>query len=162
MVGLRIVRLLASDGNGSELPAPLVATSAKVPTAFAFTVTFSVAAVPCGFIDAELTTMPGGTRVGRKEKVELVRFKPVIWTLEVVAFDSVNRGLIERITGVARTVKGVVDVAVLPPTVTEIKPVVAPPGTVTNKLVVVAETTVAVTPSNLTSLAEAVALKPWP
>ena len=107
-----------------------------------------------------MTTIPEGTSVGRNEKLAQVRFKPVIWTLEVVAFDSVNRGLIERITGVASTVKGVLDVAVFAPTVTEIGPVVAPAGTVTSKLVVVADKTVAATPLNLTSLVEGVALKP--
>jgi hypothetical protein len=70
--------------------------------------------------------------------------------------------LIERITGVARTVKGVLDVAVFAPTVTEIGPLVAPAGTVTTRLVVVAETTVATVPLNLTSFAEGVALNPWP
>ena len=70
--------------------------------------------------------------------------------------------MIERITGVARTVKGVLDVAVLPPTVTEIGPVVAPAGTLTDRVVVEAETTVAFTPLNCTVLPDELVLKPWP
>src|SRR6185369_7616551 len=106
--------------------------------------------------------MPGGTSVGRNENVEPVRFKPVIWTLETVAFERVKRGLIERITGVASTVKGVVDVAVLPPTVTEIGPVVAPAGTTTSSRVVDAEVTAAVIPLKLTRLSEILVAKPCP
>ena len=55
--------------------------------------------------------------------------------------------------------KLVAEVAVFPLTVTEIGPVVAPDGTVTTRLDVVAEVTVAAVPLNDTVLDEGVALK---
>jgi hypothetical protein len=125
-------------------------------------VTVRVAELPPGFTDTEFTTIPGGTSEGRNVKLEEVRLTPVTCTDESVALDRVKLGLIETIFGAGRTVKGVLEVAVVEPTVTEIGPVVAPVGTLTSKVVVVAERTVAATPLNLTSFADGVALKPCP
>ena len=58
--------------------------------------------------------------------------------------------------------KLVVVVAVAEATVTEIGPVVAPDGTVTVRVVVVATVTVAAVPLNLTTLELGVVLKPCP
>ena len=58
------------------------------------------------------------------------------------------------------TVKFVSEVAVTPPTVTDIGPVVAPEGTVTTSVFAVADLTVAGVPLNRTALALAVGLKP--
>ena len=85
---------------------------------------------------------------------------PVTCTVETVDFDIVNLGFIEVMTGVVSTVNGVLEVAVLPPTVTEIGPVVAASGTTTTNVVVVAERIVLEVPLNLTLLAEVVASKP--
>ena len=54
------------------------------------------------------------------------------------------------------------EVAVFPATVTAIGPVVAPGGTVTTRLVLVAERTVAPVPLNVTVFSEGVALNPCP
>jgi hypothetical protein len=60
------------------------------------------------------------------------------------------------------TVKGVVLVAVLAPTCTEIGPEVADAGTVATSCVCEAETTVAVTPLKVTIFADGLAPKPVP
>ncbi len=65
----------------------------------------------------------------------------------------------EVIVGTASTVKLLREFAVADPTVTLISPVVAPEGTVTVKLLVVAAVTVAVVPLNFTVLALGVVLK---
>jgi hypothetical protein len=64
--------------------------------------------------------------------------------------------------GLEVTVKALLLVADEPETVTPIVPVVAPPGTVTTRLVVVALLTVAAVPLNVTALLPGVALKPVP
>ena len=61
-----------------------------------------------------------------------------------------NCGLTERIAGAGITMKLLLEFAVFPLTVTEIRPVVAVAGTVATIVVVVAETTVATAPLNLT------------
>jgi hypothetical protein len=61
---------------------------------------------------------------------------------------STRVGLIELITGMLRTVKLLLEVAVDDPTVTVTGPVVAPVGTVTVKLFADAAVTVAVVPLN--------------
>jgi len=61
-----------------------------------------------------------------------------------------NVGLTEVIAGTGGTVKLLLEFAVFPLTVTEIRPVVAVAGTVATNVVVLAETTVATAPLNFT------------
>jgi hypothetical protein len=68
-------------------------------------------------------------------------------------------GFTDVITGLFRTVKLLLEFAVVVPTVTPTNPVVAPPGTVTARLFAVAEDTVAVVPLNFTLFALSVVLK---
>ena len=68
----------------------------------------------------------------------------------------------EEMTGFGVTVKFVLEVAVIPATVTEIGPVDALPGTLTTSAVLVAEETEAGAPLNCTVFAEGVVLKPCP
>ena len=76
---------------------------------------------------------------------------------------SADDGLTAVIAGFGTTVKLVVVVAVLEPTVTEIGPVVAPEGTVPVSELLVAAVTTAVVPLNLTISELGIALKccPW-
>src|SRR5262249_25704631 len=153
-----IFRLLFGDGVVSELPLALAATSTNVPEALALMTRLSVAELPDGSIEAKATTMTGGTNAGLNEKVEPVRFEPVTWTPAIVVPARACLRLMDAMTGNWRIVKSVCVVAVLAPTVTEIGPVVAPAGTVTTSVEVVADTTCAGVPLNLTVLADAVAL----
>jgi hypothetical protein len=89
-----------------------------------------------------------GVKVGRNANVAPVRFAPATWKLLIVEPDSVSVGLTEVTTGTASTVKLLLEVAVDDPTVTVMGPVVAPEGTVTVRLFVVAAVTVAVVPLN--------------
>ena len=77
----------------------------------------------------------------------------------IVGVFSVSVGLTEAMAGTASTVKLLLEFAVEEPTVTEIRPVVAPVGTVTVRLLAVAAVTVAVVPLNFTVLALGVVLK---
>jgi hypothetical protein len=105
----RIETVLDAEGNALELPAPFVATTVKEPDVPAAIETLSVADVPPGLIEAELTVRAGGLKVGRKAKVAPWRLAPVTWTLVTTgaeALDVMTVGLIPAITGEATTVKG--------------------------------------------------------
>lgn len=71
-------------------------------------------------------------------------------------------GLMAVIPGSCVTVKGRSEAAVSAATVTASDPVVAPGGTVTVRLVVVAEVTAVATPLNSTVFPAGVGLHPWP
>ena len=103
-------------------------------------------------------------RLTRVAPVAVSKFVPVTFTL--VPAGPIF-GVKSTIVGGKRpapvtTVKLPRLVAVLLPTVTDTRPVVAPAGTDTVRLEVVADVTAAVTPLNLTKLLAGVALKPEP
>lgn len=123
------------------------------------TVKGSVADVPPALIDTAPIKIAGGAKVGKNAKVDLVRLTPLT-TSDKVALTKAPLRLIDVTTGGGTTVNEVLDVVVLPATVTEIIPLDAPTGTMTTSVVLVAETTVAATPLNNTVLAAGVGLKP--
>ena len=147
------------EGTDDVLPVPLVATTVKEPTAFAASVRVIVAEVPFPLIFTFETEMAAGVNAGTKEKVAPVRLEPfTVKGLTVGAF-STCVGVTEVITGIASTVKLLLEVAVEVPTVTLMAPVVAPVGTVVVSWLVVAAVTVAAVLLNCTVLALGVALK---
>jgi hypothetical protein len=152
-------RVLAAVRNALELPTTFVATSANLPEAVALVVKSTAAAVPPGLIDTDLIVIAGGVMTGWNEKVEPLRFTPVTETVNV-EFARTPFGLIEVITGIGTTTKLLVDNAILVPTLTVITPVVAARGTITTKLLAVAEITVAGMPPNRTVFAVGVELNP--
>jgi len=156
------VSVLPAVETDGELPLPFVATSVKDPLALEASVKVMVAEAPFGLMFTFETVMAAGVKVGRKANVEPVRFVPVTEKLLMVGAFSTSVGLTEVITGTARTVKLLLEVAVEPPTVTLMAPVVAPAGTVVVSWFVVAAVTVAVVPLNFTVLELGVALKFWP
>ena len=83
--------------------------------------------------------------------------------LTVAELLTTERGVIVSRRGVETTVKFVLEVAVLEPTVTDMGPVVAVFGTVAVRELGVADITVAGAPLKLTALDAAVVLKfcPW-
>ncbi len=154
----RTVNVLLVVGIDDELPVPLVATTVKVPAAFEASVSVIVAEVPFPLMFTLETVTAAGVNAGTKEKVAPVRFEPFTWKLTVGAF-STRVGATEVITATASTVKLLLEFAVAVPTVTLIRPVVAPAGPVTVRLLAVAAVTVAVVALNCTVLALGVALK---
>lgn len=153
--------LLADDTDG-VLPFALVAMTVKEPTAVEAKVSVMVAEVPPPLIFTLETVIAAGVNAGTKENVAPVRLEPFTVKFTVEAF-SACVGVTEVMTGIASTVKLLLDVAVEVPTVTLMGPVVAPVGTVVVSWFVVAAVTVAVVPLNLTVLELGVALKfcPW-
>src|SRR5216684_7316826 len=100
--GFTTVKRLAGVIVAFDVPAILVAASAKVPAIPAGTETVSVADVPVGSIELLFTTM-AGEDAGRKEKVEPVRVVPVTWKVICVPANADFR-LSEMITGTGTTV----------------------------------------------------------
>ncbi len=76
-----------------------------------------------------------------------------------VALSAPCAGLKPSIDGVGKTVKLEALVSVTPPTVMDIRPLVAPAGTVVARLVFVDEVTIAGVPLKVTALLEDVVLK---
>jgi hypothetical protein len=98
---------------------------------------------------------------GENEKFVSVRFEAVTVSIKgdpaIAAFGE------SAVTyGTSRIVSGAGEVAVTPPTVTDIAPLVALAGISTTSVVEVAETTVSATPFRVTASADGVALNPWP
>lgn len=158
-----MVKVLFDPAVGLELPPAVVATRVNDPTAVEESVRVIIADVPPAPIETFEIAAAGGTKAGTNENVAPVKLTPVTWKGLIVAPWSPDVGLMEVITGTGRTAKFVVVVAVDPPTVTEMGPVVAPEGTVTVRELVVAAVTVATVPLNLTVSLAGVALKacPW-
>src|SRR5882724_2845268 len=116
-----------------------------------------VADVPAPLMAIELTLTPAGAI----ENIDPLRFIPVT-TRVAVMLGTMYFGVTERMIGTGRIVKALVDVALDAPTITEIDPVVAPSGTVTTRVVAVAEITVAAAPLKRIALADGIGLNPWP
>jgi hypothetical protein len=90
----------------------------------------------------------------------VLKFVPVMVIEEPTAPELVKPVMLNDVLLLAVvTVKSLADVTVLLLTVTAIRPVVAPDGTVTTSCVAVAETTVAVVPLNVTVLFAITVLK---
>jgi len=145
-------------GIDDELPVPLVATTVNEPAAFEASVSVMVAKVPFPLMFTLEIVIAAGVNVGKKEKVAPVRFEPFTWKLAVGLFTT-SVGLTDVMTGMASTVKLLLEFAVAVPTVTLTRPVVAPAGTITVRLLAVAAVTEAAVPLNCTVLALGVVLK---
>jgi hypothetical protein len=158
----RTIKVLFEAESGLELPAVLAATSVKDPIADADNVSDMVADVPAGLTVTPDAVMAAGLKAGRNEKLAPVRLMPVTWKLLTLPPCKADFGLMDVITGICSTVKLAEEVTVDEPTVTVIVPVVAPEGTLTVRLSVVAAVTVAGVPLNLTTFPPGVVLKFWP
>ena len=88
--------------NQSEFPAGLVARATNVPCAFAAIVMLRVAEVPAGLTTADVTVIAGGVRIGVNEKVEPMRFAPVIWKFDTGVLAITCLGLTDVICGNGR------------------------------------------------------------
>jgi hypothetical protein len=152
---------LADVGNGFELPVADVATTMKFPYADVLVVRLIVAEVPLGSIVVVPVTIAGGAKAGANENTEPERFVPLTVTTPVL-FASAPLGVMDMIVGSAVTTKLLVEVAVVPATVTEMGPVLALRGTLTTNCVPVAEETVADAPLKRTVFADGVVLNPCP
>jgi hypothetical protein len=160
-VGLTTAKPFAGVGNGPELPAALVATTTNRPNALALVVKLIVAEFPVVSIETDPTAIADGTNAGMKENVEAVRLAPVTVTVTVL-FAKAPFGAIDEMVGPEVTTKLVLEVAVVPATVTEMGPVLALRGTLTTNWVPVAEETVAGAPLKRTVFADGVELNPSP
>lgn len=157
-----MVKVLLAVGTDDVVPFALVATTVKKPPAFDANVRVMVADVPPPLIFTLETVIAAGVNAGTKENVAPVRLEPFTVKFTVGAL-SACVGVTEVMTGMARTVKLLLDVAVEAPTVTLMGPVVAAVGTVVVSWFVVAAVSVAVVPLNFTVFELGVALKfcPW-
>jgi hypothetical protein len=102
----------------------------------------NVAELPFEAIVTELTVIGAGEKAGTKEKVAEFRVEPETCKFGIVIgfkLLTVDLGEMERTAGTGMNVKLPDDVAVWPPDVTEIGPVVAFAGTVATIVVEVAE-----------------------
>jgi hypothetical protein len=150
---------LAAEGAVLERPSAFVATRTKVPAADAVVVTCKVADVPVEAMVVDVTVTGSGTDAGVNVNVESVRLWPCT-CIEIVDPARASAGWIVVMLG--GTVKWRAEVAVSPPTVTVIGPVVAPGGAVTTSCVLVAERIGADTPLKPTWFSAGMALNPRP
>jgi len=162
-----MVKRLAFVGTVLELPALLEATKANVPVAEVPMLKLMVAEAPVGSITGGPKLAAGGLVAGARANVESVRLTPVTVSAGNLALgndapSSADFRLMDVITGTGNTVKLVVLVAVCPETVTETGPVVAPEGTVTVRVVAVAESAGAGVPLNWTASLAGVGSNAWP
>jgi hypothetical protein len=146
-------------------PPDVVATAVKLPVTFAAMLRLNTAEVPSLLIFAEVTVTGAGTNAGTKLKVAPAKLVPVTVKLETVValvpFTAV-RGETEATVGPGRNVKLLLVVAVFAPTVMEMGPVVALPGTETVRVLADAVSTVAGTPLKVTAFEAGVAPKACP
>ena len=152
-------KVLLGEATDVELPDALVATTVKDPIVVDANVRVIVAEVPFELMTTFEGTMAVGVKAGRNENVAPLRLDPVTWKLLIVGVWRIRVGLREVITGTDSTVNALLEFAVAVPTVTVIRPVLAPDGTVRVRLLGVAAVTVAAVPLNCAVLALGVVLK---
>lgn len=161
-IGLRTRKVFPAEIVAEDVPDEFVPMRVKVPIAFGLIVKAIVAVVPVPSMIGVPRVMAAGLKFGTKANVEPVRPSPVMARFGIVLSGIEIFGVIEVITGACITTKSVSEIAVAPTTVTDNGPVVAPEGTVTFRIVLVAEVTVAAVPLKSTVFSDVNVLNPLP